>query len=236
MRRCEDAMMLDEFGERWFETLETQSAQTCDCKLLLLLLQQLALSLDAPSISAEPAALVHDPVARDDEAHAIGRTGPGDGASRRRHAKIPGDLAVRARLAVRDRLQVTPDLPLERRRLHVHGQSEIRRPPVEVRDQGAHPFRERALLAANLADGYSPRRIALEQIVANRRASRSQSLSVPATSSASEEFDNREGNCRALRPPGIQPASSPALSVSARRRAARTVARFVDRVVTASLS
>ena len=81
---AEAAMMLDEFGEKRLEIGSKRNRHaSSDCKLLLLLLQQPAFSLDAPAVAAEAAVLLHDAVARDDEADVIGRACPRDGAGRR---------------------------------------------------------------------------------------------------------------------------------------------------------
>src|SRR5207237_4194863 len=94
------AMVLDEFSEK---TLQIRSKgnrhASSDCKLLLLLLQQLAFSLDAPAIAAKAAVPLHDAVAGNDEADVIGGARARDRADRTRRADRVRDLAVRARLA-----------------------------------------------------------------------------------------------------------------------------------------
>ena len=76
------AVMLDEFREEWLQISSKRNRHgTCDCKLLLLLLQQPAFSLDTPAVAAKSAVLLHDPVAGNDETDAVGRAGSGHGAS-----------------------------------------------------------------------------------------------------------------------------------------------------------
>src|SRR5436309_10352409 len=57
------------------------------------------------------------------------------------------DVAVCARFAVGNRLQVAPDLPLERGGFDVERQIDRRRPAIEMRDERAYPFGKSAALA-----------------------------------------------------------------------------------------
>ena len=143
-------MVFDEVSEEWLKIGSKRNRHaTSDCKLLLFLLQQFAFPRGAPAVTAEPAALLHYAMAGDDETDVIGRTGAGNRANGRGRANRSCDVAVRARLAVGDRLKVPPDPPLKRRRFHIERQIELRRPAVQMRDKRMYPLRERTSFTLN---------------------------------------------------------------------------------------
>src|SRR5688572_29447162 len=86
---------------------------------LLLVGEQLLLPLDPPPVPRQAAILANHAVAGDDQTGGVGRTSPSHGADGGWPADVARDLAVGARLAVRNRLQISPHLPLKRRRLNV---------------------------------------------------------------------------------------------------------------------
>src|SRR5690242_1537208 len=96
--------------------------------------QERALSRCSPSIPARSPVGGDDAMAGDREGDRIRGARARDGADRAAAAYGGRDLAVGARLAVRDRAQRLPHLPLERRRLHVERQIEARAPAVEMRE------------------------------------------------------------------------------------------------------
>src|SRR5581483_8227598 len=109
--------------------------------------QQLTLSLRAPAIPALATARSHDAMTRDGERDRIGRARARDRARRGRPSDRPGDFAVRARFAERNRGERLPDLPLERRRADIERQVERARRARQMRDDGR---RRRRVLAPQL--------------------------------------------------------------------------------------
>ena len=88
-------MLLDEVGEKRLKIGSKRNRHaSSDCKLLLLLLQQLAFPLDAPTVPAETAVLLHDTVAGDDEADVIGGARTRDGADGARRANRFRDVST----------------------------------------------------------------------------------------------------------------------------------------------
>src|SRR5579883_86182 len=82
---------------------------------LTLCREQPALSVQAGGVAGEGAVGAHDAVTRDDDGDRVGAGGGADGADGGRAPDAPRDLAVRARLAVRDVAQRAPDGELEGR-------------------------------------------------------------------------------------------------------------------------
>src|SRR5256885_45281 len=82
--------------------------------------------------------------------------------NRSRRSDRHGDLAVGARLAEWDFLQLTPDLPLKRRRLDIDRYLSVRRCPFDRGDDIANPTGQ---CAGRIADARPPRRrvLALER-------------------------------------------------------------------------
>ena len=110
-----------------------------------LLAQERLLAADTPSVAPRPTARRHDAMAGNGERDRIRRARPCDGPRGARAADGRGDLRVRTRLAVRDRGQRIPDLPLKRRGLHVERQIEPRPTTVEVGENLSGPTSERRL-------------------------------------------------------------------------------------------
>src|SRR5579862_198595 len=96
------------------------------------LLQQGALALQTPAVAGEGAVLAYSAVAGDDDRHRIRGAGAADGADGFGVAEAAGDLGVGAGAAGGDGAQLFPDAPLERRRLDVEGQVEVRPAAVQV--------------------------------------------------------------------------------------------------------
>src|SRR5262249_51845706 len=138
-----------------------------DCKLLLFLLQQFAFSLDPPTITAEPAVLLDDAVARDYETDVVGRTGARDGANGPGRTNRFGDFAVGACLPVRNRLEIPPHFPLKSGGRDVERQIERSHAAVQVRDERPHPLRERAALTLNRRRRILGAQILLELLVSS---------------------------------------------------------------------
>src|SRR5262245_48862136 len=121
--------------------------------LLLLAVEQGALPLQPPAVAAQSAVLADDAMTRNDDRYRIGRAGPGDSAGRRRLAERLGDLAVGARAAGRDRLQLLPDAPLEGRCLDVQGQLEVWLLTAKVIEQLLQPGPQRVVVALDCRRG-----------------------------------------------------------------------------------
>lgn len=194
--RAKAAVMLDEIDEKWLEIGSKRNRHaTSDCKLLLFPLQQFAFSLDAPAITAEPAILLHHAMARDDETDMIAGTGACDGPNGPWRTDRRRDLAVRARLPVRNRLKIPPDLPLKRRGLDIERQVEPRRPAVKMRDERADPLRKRAALALDGCIGVLGPQILLELFVPVAELHGAQPLVRPRDKQTPEgRIDDCEGN------------------------------------------
>src|SRR4029450_1070778 len=103
---------------------------------------QPAFTLDAPAIAGQAAVLADDPVTRDDQANGVRRARSRHRPNGGRRANRSRDLAVGTGLAIGDRLQILPDSPLERRRLNVDRQIQMRAPAAEVPPEGRDPDRE----------------------------------------------------------------------------------------------
>ena len=79
--------------------------------------------------------------------HGIGRARACHGAHRSRSSDRGRHLGVRARLAVRNRRERLPDLPLKRRRLNVERQIQPRLATGQMRENRIRPSRESACIA-----------------------------------------------------------------------------------------
>src|SRR5262249_15380361 len=91
-------------------------------------------------------------------------------------ANCPCDVAVGARLTIRNRLQVAPDLPLKGGRFDVERQIELRRPAVQMRDQRAYPLRERSSFTLDGCRRILGTQILLELLVSIAKLDGTQSL------------------------------------------------------------
>ena len=118
----------------------------------------------SPPVSARSSSRGNHPMARDNEADRIGRTGTSHRPGRLRLADGLGHLGISAGLAIGNALQGSPHLPLKGRCLHVDGQVERRRRSAQVLQDGLHPVRPRLLIGADLG-----RRILASQVAAQRR-------------------------------------------------------------------
>src|SRR3954469_22893056 len=110
----------------------------------MLFLEQTTLALQSPAVSTERSGLSHDPMARNDDGHLVVGARTRDGAYGFRRSDRLGDLAVGTRLAERNLLQLTPDLPLKRRRLDVDRYLSIGCGPFDRCDDLAYPAAQRA--------------------------------------------------------------------------------------------
>src|SRR5262245_24898492 len=106
---------------------------------LLFCVDQGPLPIDAPAISGQPAVLLHDTVAGHHQTDGVGRTRPRDRTNCAGCSNGAGDLAVGARFAEGDGLQISPDLPLKRRGLNVDREIEVRSTPTEVGEDRFDP-------------------------------------------------------------------------------------------------
>src|SRR5436190_3760778 len=88
------------------------SRRTGSVRVPLLLLQQPAFPLDAPPVAAQAAVLLHHAMARDYQAHVVGRACTRNRADAARCADGGRNITVGTRFAVRNRLQIAPHLPL----------------------------------------------------------------------------------------------------------------------------
>src|SRR5439155_6458405 len=113
----------------------------------------------SPAITTQLAVLSHYAVAGDRQRGGIGGAGPCDRSRRLRVADALRDLAVGARLAEWDPLQLLPYSPLECGRPYVEWQVEIGFAPIEIGEDGAHPTME---LAALVGDDACRRKLADE--------------------------------------------------------------------------
>src|SRR5947208_1890929 len=126
-----------------------------------LALQQRPLPRRVPPVPALAAGGGNDAMTGDRDRDGIPRARARDGARRLRSADCRCDFRVRAGLAVRDRGERLPYLPLKRCRLDVDRQIERRPPSVEVREDRGGPFRE----GARIGDDRRCRVLAREQRV-----------------------------------------------------------------------
>src|SRR5207248_2734601 len=76
--------------------------------------EQELLPPQAAAVAAEPAAGVHDPVARDQDADAVLAVGPADRPAPTRRADCLGDIGIGTRLPVGDAAELLPDGGLKR--------------------------------------------------------------------------------------------------------------------------
>ena len=118
----------------------------------------------SPPVSTRSSSRGNHPMARDNEAHRIGRAGTGDRSRRLGLADGRGHIGISAGLAIGNALQGSPHLPLKGRCLHVDGQVERRRRSAQVLQDGLHPVRPRLLIGADLG-----RRILASQVADQRR-------------------------------------------------------------------
>ena len=96
---------------------------------------------DAPAVAAHRAVGPDDAMAGNEERHRVGRAGASDRARGGGLADGGSDLAIGAGLAVRDRLQLAPDAPLERGGSDVERQLHMRRPASQMRRAARAPGR-----------------------------------------------------------------------------------------------
>src|SRR4051812_36523235 len=110
----------------------------------MLFLEQTTLALQSPAVSTERSGLSHDPMARNDDGHLVVGASAGDGANCFGRSDRLRDLAVGASLAEWNLLQLTPNLPLKRRRLDVDRYLSIGCGSFDRGDDLAYPAAQRA--------------------------------------------------------------------------------------------
>ena len=101
--------------------------------------QQYALALHAPAISAELARAAHDAMARNQQSDAVRCARASDGARGAGLADRLGNFRIRAHFAVRQLLQIAPHDQLERRAAHIQRQIEPRLDATQMAIERRHP-------------------------------------------------------------------------------------------------
>src|SRR5258708_24433249 len=115
--------------------------------------QNLLLPLGAPAVAAGFAVAAHDAVAGDDEGGAVVGAGIGHRAYGFGLSDRLGDLAVAGGLAIGDLVERAPDFPLERGRLEIERQRQIRPLAGDVLEDGGDPGLEVLASAPDLGCG-----------------------------------------------------------------------------------
>src|SRR5207302_3377652 len=112
--------------------------------------EEALLALDPPTIPAQAAVFPDGAVARDHQRDRVRRARPADRPRRAGLAEPPGDVAVGARRAVRDRPQLLPDAPLEGGGLNVQRQIQAGVMALQVPHDRADPAIGAAVPPADL--------------------------------------------------------------------------------------
>src|SRR6185503_7007680 len=97
-----------------------------------LLFNENSFAIQSPSISTHLTIFTHHSMARDHQRRRIRRACSRHRSTRRRPSEAFGDVGVRARLAVRNPLELLPHAPLKSRRADVERQGEVRLTAVQV--------------------------------------------------------------------------------------------------------
>src|SRR5579863_10453171 len=103
------------------------------------MLDQSLFPIETPAVAGQIAILAHNAMARHYHGHGVRCTGASDGANRLGSSNSTSYLAVSARCAVWNPAQLFPNAPLERGRLHIGRQVELRFPAAQMCEDFPHP-------------------------------------------------------------------------------------------------